>query len=134
MFIAGTPDWSVRTLDHENDVMIYTVWDCNGMIGVAGGNDGLAELFVDVVCDYEKALARLKLKGKQPVAEFAVLATGMNRRKRPFAKQLVATIVDDDPTVCTEDDTVGKPSWGDITKHHVVLKVLKRGRRWTGRA
>jgi len=114
MFIAGTYDWSVRSLEDEK-YPVFLVWKPNGqLLGVAGGRDGLAELFIDVIRDFEAK----KVKD----TTFAIVC--MERKGGKVKMQdLVGTMT---PDGAPEGDTypdVGKGAGGKTTHHIVVRKA-----------
>lgn len=125
MFVAGTADWSVRNLE-DGDYPVFVVWAPNGkMLGVAGSRDGLGELFVDVVRDYEKALAAKK---RYPTA-YKMVGIRITTRGKIVVEELVGVIVRDDAPDADQFGDIGKGGFGaPHTDHHVEVHRLRRKR------
>jgi hypothetical protein len=121
MFIAGTADWSVRSLENGN-FPVYVVWNGPRLLGVAGSRDGLAELFIDVVRDFEK--------GKIKATTFPMYGIRRLKNGKVQTQEFVATITEDDAKDADMSPDVGK----GLTKtcHHVVVrKSTTKGTRRT---
>lgn len=119
MFIGGTSDWSVRSLE-DAPFAIYVVWDKNRVVGVAGGKDGLAELFIDVVRDYENKTCRTK--------EFLVLGVRRLRGANVKTQEFTARIVADDAKDAAPHPDVGKGIVQNTHHHVVVQRVGRKGK------
>lgn len=126
MFIAGTVDWAVRNMDDE-PYPVFTVWESGGkLLGVAGGQDGLAELFIDVISDYEKSLAT-----KRPMpTTYAMIGVQRTPRGKVTTQEFVATITPDDAPNADPLPDIGKGGFGaKQTNHHVVVSKVRKARK-----
>ncbi len=116
MFIAGSLTWSVRSIaDHPNSV--YIVWASgeDRLVGVAGHEEGLAELFIDVVRDYEAGRTECKAYRIYRVAR---------ERGRLYTRELIGTITRDDDPNADHFHDFGK---GTIkSSHHVVVRPYRK--------
>jgi len=108
-------DWSVRSMEDE-PYPVYMVWTGNRLLGVAGGKDGLAELFIDIIRDYEA--------DKHSSRKFDILGV---RRSRGEVKtrRFVGSLTKDDAPEADENPDIGK-GWGTATRHHIVVEVAPK--------
>jgi hypothetical protein len=119
MFLSATPDWSVRSLSSDN-YSLFAVYEHGELLGVAGGEDGLSDLCVDLVRRYEARLAFGTPSTKLLVAfQFGRQRNGTTARRR-YAIVITPNAEDDGKY----NPVDGRAGWGSTTEHHVVVRRM----------
>jgi hypothetical protein len=141
MFVAGTDGWCVRSLE-SRPYPLFAVWESGPQgrfLGIAGGRDGLAELFGDIVQDVEKSMAKTAAKNAKKSQEpktYRIAIVRYSKNGNAVVKTFTGIMTPDGP----EDFASFDKGFGNTTRHHIVIQAdvenrkPERNRKHNGRS